>query len=79
MGLTNSPICERCLEKDESVPHIIDNCEAIAYSRFRHLVHYFMGPGDYQDAPVRYYTSSEVWGWRAEIEGDAQQIYETSR
>jgi hypothetical protein len=44
MGLTDSPTCERCLEKDET---------AIAYLRFRHLVHYFMEPGDYQDAPVR--------------------------
>jgi hypothetical protein len=52
MGLTNSPIWERCLEKDESATHILCDCEAIAYLRFQHLGHYFMGSGDYQDAPV---------------------------
>jgi hypothetical protein len=52
MGLTESPTCERCLEKDESATHILCDCEAIAYLRFRHLGHYFMEPGDYQDAPI---------------------------
>jgi hypothetical protein len=51
-GLTNSPTCERCLEKDESATHIPCDCEAIAYLRFRHLGHYIMEHGDYQDAPV---------------------------
>jgi hypothetical protein len=61
MGLTNSPTCERCLEKDESATHILCDCEAIAYLKCRHLGHYFMEPGDYQDVPVRYYTSFEVF------------------
>jgi hypothetical protein len=52
MGLTNSPTCERCIEKDESATHILCECEAIAYLRFHHLGHYFMEPGDYQNAPV---------------------------
>jgi hypothetical protein len=39
-------------EKDESATHILCDCEAIAYLRFRHLGHYFMEPCDYQDAPV---------------------------
>jgi hypothetical protein len=52
MRLTESLTCERCLEKDESATHILCDCEAIAYLRFRHLGHYFMEPGDYQDAPV---------------------------
>jgi hypothetical protein len=33
-GLTNSPICERCLEKDESATHILCDREAIAYLDF---------------------------------------------
>jgi hypothetical protein len=37
--------------RDESSSHILCDCEAIAYLRFRHLRHYFMEPGDYQDAP----------------------------
>jgi hypothetical protein len=52
MGLTKSPICERCLEKDESATHILCDCEAIAYLGFRHLGHYFMEPGDYKDTPI---------------------------
>jgi hypothetical protein len=52
MELTNSPICETCLEKEELATHILCDCEAIAYLRFCHLGHYFMEPGDYQEAPV---------------------------
>jgi hypothetical protein len=52
MGLAESPTCKRCLEKDESATHILCDCEAIAYLRFRHLGHYFMEPGDYQDTPI---------------------------
>jgi hypothetical protein len=36
----------------ETDTHILCECEAIAYLRFRHLGHYFMEPGDCQDAPV---------------------------
>jgi hypothetical protein len=50
MRLTNSPICERCLEKHQSSTHILCDCEAIVYLRFHHLGHYFMEPRDYQDA-----------------------------
>jgi hypothetical protein len=53
LGLTNSPICERCQEKDESATHILCDCEAIAYVRLHHLVHYFVKPSDYHDAPIR--------------------------
>jgi hypothetical protein len=52
MGLTNSPTCQKFLEKDKSATDILCDCEAIAYLRFRHLGHYFMEPGDYQDAPI---------------------------
>jgi hypothetical protein len=52
MGLMNSPNCKRCLGKDESATHILCDYEVIAYLKFRHLGHYFMQPGDYQDAPV---------------------------
>jgi hypothetical protein len=53
LGLTDDPICERCLEEDEgSATHILCDCEAIAYLRFRHLGQFFMEPSDYYDAPV---------------------------
>jgi hypothetical protein len=51
MGLTYDPTCERCLE-DESATHILRDCEAIAYLRFRHLGHFFMEPSDYSDTPL---------------------------
>jgi hypothetical protein len=51
LRLTDDPICEMCLEEEESVTHILCDCEAIAYSRFRHLGQIFMEPSDYYDAP----------------------------
>jgi hypothetical protein len=43
--------CERCLEEDESATHILCDCEATAYLRFRHLGQFFMAQSDYYDAP----------------------------
>jgi hypothetical protein len=51
MGLTDSPICERCLEKDESATHILCDCET-SLLRFCQLGHYFVESGDCQDAPI---------------------------
>jgi hypothetical protein len=50
--LTDDPICERCLEEDESATHILCDCEAVAHIRFRHLGQVFMEPSDYYDAPI---------------------------
>jgi hypothetical protein len=52
LGLTAYPMCERCLEDDESSIHILCDCEAVASTRFRHLRQYFMEPSDYYDAPI---------------------------
>jgi hypothetical protein len=52
MGLMNGPICERCLEADESAIHVLCDCEALAYLRFRHLGKFFMEPGDFYDVPI---------------------------
>jgi hypothetical protein len=52
MGLTDDPICERCLEDDESATHILCDCEALDNLRFRHLGQFFMEPSDYYDAPI---------------------------
>jgi peptide methionine sulfoxide reductase MsrB len=57
----DSPTSEKCLEKDESATHILCECEAIAYLRFRHLGHCFMESDGYHDAPVRYCTSLQLW------------------
>jgi hypothetical protein len=49
LGLTNNLKYERCLEKDISLTYPM---WCGAYSRFHHLRHYFMEPGDYQDSPL---------------------------
>jgi hypothetical protein len=51
-GLTDDPICERCLEEDESATHILRDCEVVAHVRFRHLGQFFLEPSDYYDAPT---------------------------
>jgi hypothetical protein len=40
------------LEDDESSIHILCDCEAVAYTRFGHLVQYFMDPSDYYGALI---------------------------
>jgi hypothetical protein len=52
LGLTDDPICERCLEEDESATHILCDCEAVAHVRFRHLGQFFMEPSNYSEAPI---------------------------
>jgi hypothetical protein len=52
LGLTNDPTYERCLQEDESATHILCDCEAIAYLRFRHMGQFFMEPSDFYDAPI---------------------------
>jgi hypothetical protein len=52
MGLMNDPICERCLEADESATHVLCDCEALAHLRFRHLGQFFMEPGDFYDVSI---------------------------
>jgi hypothetical protein len=50
--LMNDPICERCLEADESATHVLCDCEALAHLRFRHLGQFFVEPGDFYDVPI---------------------------
>jgi hypothetical protein len=57
-GLAGDPTCERCLENVESAAHILCDCGAIAYSRFRHLGRFFMEPSDYYDAPINIHSST---------------------
>jgi hypothetical protein len=52
LGLTDDPICERRIEDDTSATHILCDCEAVAYLRFRHLRQFFMEPRDYYNAPI---------------------------
>jgi hypothetical protein len=52
LGLTDETTCDRCPEEDESVTHILCDCEAIAYLRFCRLGQFFMEPSDYYDALI---------------------------
>jgi hypothetical protein len=52
LGLTDVPTCERCPQEDESATHILCDCEALAYLRFRLLGQFFMEPSDFYDAPI---------------------------
>jgi hypothetical protein len=38
--------------KEMNQPHVLCDCEAIAYLRFRHLGQFFMEPSDFYDAPI---------------------------
>jgi hypothetical protein len=52
LGLTDNLTCERCLQEDESATHILYDCEATAYLRFRHLGQFFVEPSDFYDTPL---------------------------
>jgi hypothetical protein len=52
LRLTDDPTCERCLQQHESATHILCDCEAIVYLRFRHLGQFFMEPGDFYDVAI---------------------------
>jgi hypothetical protein len=64
LGLANSPRCQSCLQKGELGKHILCDCEATAYLRFRHMGHYFMKPSDCYDAPYeKSYASWVITSW----------------
>jgi hypothetical protein len=52
LGLSKSPTCERCQEKDGTATHVLCECEALAHRRLCHFGQYFMEPSDYFDAPT---------------------------
>ncbi|PNF16899.1 hypothetical protein B7P43_G04715 [Cryptotermes secundus] len=51
LGLSDSSTCERCQIENETVTHVLRECEALASLR-RHLGQYFMEPSDYFDGPT---------------------------
>jgi len=46
MGLTNSPLCRRCGAADETLAHILCECEALASLRHIYLGSFFLDPED---------------------------------
>jgi len=43
-------------------PHIFFVTDALAVSRFRHVGHHFLKPGDFADKPISKILHFEVWG-----------------
>jgi hypothetical protein len=61
LGLTDDPICGRCLEEDESATHILCDSEAIAYLTFRRRARFSRNEGTTMTPPyTKSYTSFEV-------------------
>jgi hypothetical protein len=46
-GLANTQSCESCHNKEETISHVLRDCEALAELRLHHLGSYFMKPSDY--------------------------------
>ena len=46
MGLSDSPLCRRCGEEDETLAHILCECEALASPRHAYLGSFFLEPED---------------------------------
>jgi hypothetical protein len=46
MGLSDSPLCRRCGEKDETSAHILCKCEALASLRHVYMGSFFLEPED---------------------------------
>jgi hypothetical protein len=52
LGLVSSPECDRFKQASETASHVRCDSKALATLRFRHLGHYFMKPGDFEDISV---------------------------
>jgi hypothetical protein len=52
LELVNNPKCDRCKQASDTASHVFCDCEALATSRFTHLGHHFMKPGDFEDISV---------------------------
>jgi len=55
MGLTNSPLCRRCGAEDETLAHILFECEALASLRHIYLGSFFSFRGH------KGYFSKGIW------------------
>jgi hypothetical protein len=52
LGLAGTPGCDRHKQASETALHVLDDCEALAVSRLRHLGHHFWKPGDFADISI---------------------------
>lgn len=72
LGLTNSPICDRCEQASATASHINYDCVALATLRFR-LCHCFLKPSDFEVISVSrtlHSTLFKVRGcWMQKLQG----------
>jgi hypothetical protein len=54
------PICEKCLEGDESATHVLCDCEAIAHLRFRQLGQFFTESSDYHKQSSTFHSKCGI-------------------
>jgi hypothetical protein len=56
IGLTNSPLCRRCEEEDETSAHILCECEALVSLRHVYLGSFFLDPVD-----IKNFSLGAIW------------------
>ena len=52
MGVKNDPTCRGCYDNEETVVHILCECEAYSAYRFEHLGQHLLEPRELHDIPV---------------------------
>ena len=49
MGLSNNPICKKCGTEEETLVHILYECEVLASHRYTYLGYLFLDPEDIRE------------------------------
>jgi hypothetical protein len=49
MGLSDSPLCRKCGAEEETSPHVLCECEALATHSHTHLGSFFLNPEDIKE------------------------------
>jgi hypothetical protein len=52
MGLSDSPLCRRCGAEDETLAHILCECEVLASLRHAYLGSFFLEPEDIKNVSL---------------------------
>jgi len=58
MGLCNNPACRKCGTEEETLVHILCECEALVSLRFTYLGSFFLDPQD-----IRVLGMGAIWNF----------------
>jgi len=58
MGLNDNPTCRKCGTEEETLAHILCECEALASLRHAHLGFFFLDPED-----IRVLGMGAIWNF----------------